>query len=71
MGQVSPVPGQGGRPKKFPYILKQSITLAVSNNLRLSVRVAAALSVIAVSRESIRAVAMNWVTISMDLNHGG
>jgi hypothetical protein len=46
--------GQRGRPKKVPDTLNQSIALAVSGNLRLLVRAAAAVSAIPVSRESIR-----------------
>jgi hypothetical protein len=53
MGQVSPVPGQRGRPKKFPDTLKQFITLAVSSNACLSVRAAAAVRAIPISQESI------------------
>jgi hypothetical protein len=43
MGQVSPVPGDRGRPKKFPDTFNPSIALAVSSNFRLLVRAAAAI----------------------------
>jgi hypothetical protein len=48
--------GQRNRPKKCPDTLKQSIALVVSSNLRLSVRPAAVVSAISLSRESIRTI---------------
>jgi hypothetical protein len=58
-------PVQRGRPKKFLDTLKASIDLGVSGNPRLSMRRVATVSVISVSRDSIRNHAMIWVTISM------